>query len=227
MAMNTLISAVKAYVARAVAKLPSREELQQAKDEVLGEVKGAYLRKADASRQYLMKEEAAETYATVDQAGGLIKGFASYNIDSGTWSAQLDLTRNEIEAAYKSNKTVVLVLRLVTTDRGNASVILPMTECEVSGNIVFSGIGATEANKSSLVGNYQYLVRVKRDGTVEFSKATRTLDLKNVNVNGSVMQVFDGEWKRCDAPILVSPSGKKYKLTVDDSGTLTATEVTE
>jgi len=28
-------------------------------------------------------------------------------------------------------------------------------------------------------------------------------------------------------PILTSPSGKKFKITVDDSGTLSATEVTE
>lgn len=75
MAMNTLISAVKAYVERAVSKLPSREELEQAKDEA----ESKYLQKKEAS-QYVSKEELeARGYITESSVFVAVYGETAYD----------------------------------------------------------------------------------------------------------------------------------------------------
>lgn len=113
MAMNTLISAVKAYVAGAVAKLPSREELDGFKAEAEGkylkkdeaadtylEDDGTMLSAADASSTYLKKTDAYISYLTKSDAESTYLAIADVvNPAASDWSED-----DEGSLAYIKNK---------------------------------------------------------------------------------------------------------------------------
>lgn len=264
MAMNTLISAVKAYVERAVAKLPSHEDLKKAKDEA----EAKYLKKTSAA-QFVTRDEADEAYAPND--GTLLTTSAASNTyltktsAQSTYASKTDLENLEITDVVKDAYTLRIgekkysgygfailygdgVLMNYTSlgiyDEGSGShfclsgqSVLKNSSSDKKGiTINVNGDGSSSECGFILTNANGKMFSISADGTL--SPGTKVLKVGYSNSETTIKHVAsptdgtDAANKAyvdaaVAAPVLTSPSGKRYKLTVDDSGTLSATEVTE
>lgn len=140
----------------------------------------------------------------------------------------VDIIRND-DGSFSANKTHAEILEYLNNG-ANVAVHVPNTPFvayyagSVNHNLVFS--------QTSSQGGLMFSVAITSDNSV-LVQDIRLMDYMLPKVttsdNGKFLQVVDGEWTVLSdvvVPSSTSGSTKKFKITVDDTGTISATEVT-
>ena len=149
--------------------------------------------------------------------------------ESGGISVALDKTSDQIIAAINEGKSVIARVEAEETS------YLPLVSFDtISGNIIFAGVVRYEATDSILP--IIYFLRLRNDEVTMYSSLTVALDpngkMPQVSMASAPtrdMQIATKKYvddKECILQSTTPGSTKKFKITVDDAGTLTATEVT-
>lgn len=149
------------------------------------------------------------------------------------YSITLDKTADQIRAAINEGKSVIArVASEITID-------LPLVSFDtISGNIIFAGVVDYMAMDS--ISPIIYFLRLRSDEATLYSSVAIGLDPEGKMPQVSMatapardMQIATKKYvddKISDKELILSSSTagstKKFKLTIDDTGTLTASEIT-
>lgn len=132
-----------------------------------------------------------------------------------------DRTYEEIKAAYDEGLPVFAFAKIPMSGNQYCCTLLPLDLLDSSFEYDEMTFGGYESNFNKCV-----LITICKNGDIYDQINSYTLPIPLL-ADGTMMVVQNKKWVKVDAPVVYSPSGKCFKLTVDDSGNLTATEVTE
>lgn len=138
-----------------------------------------------------------------------------YGYGGNTYSA--DKTYAEIVAAEERGEYVVVRVKIPLNEY-QYYVVDATREWT---NTVNAGFSAVSYQFTTAV-----FVEFSDDALYVDTDTQRYLPLAFGRANGTLQQIKGHEWVLADAPRVYSPSGKEYKIMVDDSGAISATEVT-
>lgn len=145
------------------------------------------------------------------------------------YSITLDKTADQIQAAINEGKSVIARVALEIT------VDLPLVSFDtISGNIIFAGVVSYAAMDS--ISPIIYFLRLRSDEATLYSSVAIALDpegkfpqVSMISAPTRDMQIATKKYVDDKEFILQSTtpnSTKKFKITVDDTGALSAVEVT-
>jgi len=139
-----------------------------------------------------------------------------YSDNLNTYTA--DKTYKQLLEAASKGYTII-ANALVPVNELQSRIVMCMGALDGEGDFVFSGY-------DGVFVRLIFITLSKKDRIAVDDGNNGLLPIVYGKADGSTLITIGGEWVVSKSPTVFSPSGKQFSITVDDSGTLTATEVT-